>query len=393
MMRRAAFLFALLLAPGAAWAGTPLDKAYGFIATMMDLHDQGDTLRLVQSYVPTPAFDGGDTSYTYDDDVLIVALLVRGTAADITRARVLGDSLVYAQAHDPAADGRVRDAYRSDPFLNKDGSPNIASQGSFTGNMAWTGIALVQLYHATKDHTYLDAALRIANFIQANAFDTRGKGGYTGGLKANGDKLMWKSAEHNIDLHGFFTMLALATHDRGWKKNAKHALALVRAMWNRKGGFYFIGTGLDGKTVNRDDPTPEDVQTWSFLSAPIAAHRGSIDWALANLSATSGGFQGLSFEERDRTGVWFEGTAHAAAALQARGSSGDLDAAEFLLIDIETGQASAPNADGNGIDAASKDGLKTDDDGDVYYAALHTGATGWYCIARQAGNPFAFIRR
>lgn len=378
-MRRWAFL-AVLLAPGMASAA-PLDNAYSFIDTMMDLHAQGTTLRLAQSFVATSTFDDGDISYTYDDAVLIAALLARGTPDDVARAKTLGDSLVYAQDHDPAADGRVRDAYHSDPFVKHDGTPNIATKSSYTGNIAWTGLALMQLYRATKDETYRAAAQKLASFIVANAFDTRGKGGFTGGLTASGGKLLWKSTEHNIDSYALFRML-------GDKANAAHALRLVKAMWSKRGGYYFIGTGTDGKTINRDDPTPEDVQTWSFLSTGIEKHKGSIDWALANLSATGGGFSGLSFEVRDRSGVWFEGTAHAAAALEARGTGDDLNAAQLLLNDIEVGQTSAPNADGNGIDAASKDGLKTDDNGDVYYAALHTGATGWYCIAKQSGNPF-----
>lgn len=381
-----ALALACLLAPTAVRADTPLDKAYGFLDRMMDLHAQGTDLRLAQSFVPTPTFDNGDVSYTYDDAVVIIALLERGTPDDVTRARILGDSLIAAQDRDAAGDGRLRDAYHSDPFLKPDGSPSVASQGSFTGNMAWAGLALMQLFRATHDGRYRTAAQKLAAFVVANALDMRGKGGFTGGFKANGDKLQWKSTEHNIDAYALFKML-------GDKDDARHALAFVKSMWSRRGGFYFIGTGLDGVTVNRDDPTPEDVQTWSFLSTGLKARAGSIDWALANLSATSGGFSGLSFEARDRTGVWFEGTAHAAAALEARANSGDLDAAELLLLDIETGQASAPNADGSGIDAASKDGLKTDDSGDAYFASLHTGATGWYCIARQMGNPFKLIPR
>jgi hypothetical protein len=379
MMPRSALL-ALLLVPAAASAA-PLDSAYSFIDTMMDLHAQGTTLRLAQSFVPTPTFDDGDISYTYDDAVMIAALLERGTPDDLARAKILGDSLVYAQDHDPAPDGRVRDAYHADPFVKRDGTPNIANKSSYTGNIAWTGLALMQLYRATKDETYRAAAQKLAAFIVTNAFDTRGRGGFTGGLTADGGKLVWKSTEHNIDSYALFQML-------GDKVNAAHALRLVKAMWSKRGGFYFIGTGTDGKTINRDDPTPEDVQTWSLLATGIEKHKGSIDWALANLSATSGSFQGLSFEVRDRSGVWFEGTAHAAAALEARGTGDDLNAAQLLLNDIEIGQISAPNADGKGIDAASKDGLQTGDSGDVYYAALHTGATGWYCIARQSGNPF-----
>lgn len=384
MMRRAAL--ALTLAATAAQA-EPLDQAYTFLRQMMDLHAQGDSLRLAQSYVSTPTFDGGDISYTYDDGVMVVALLAHG---DKARAKLLGDSLVYAQAHDAAADGRLRDAYHSDPFLKNDGSPNVASKSSFTGNMAWTGIALVQLHRATGERKYLDAAIAIANYIQVSANDTRGKGGYTGGVSGNGGKLLWKSAEHNIDLTGFFTMLAKATHDAAWTARARHALGFVKSMWNKRQGYYHIGTGLDGVSVNHDDPTPEDVQTWSYLSTHLARHQSSLDWALANLSATGGDFDGLSFEVRDRSGVWFEGTAHAAAALFARG---DTDKAEELITDIEIGQAGAPNTDRNGIVAASKDGLKTNDGGDAYFAALHTGATGWYCIAKLHANPFVFTPR
>lgn len=391
MIRRAA-LAAFLLAPFAAEAA-PLDSAYTFIDQMMDLHAQGTTLRLVQSYVPTPTFNDGDVSYTYDDDVLIIALLQRGSADDVTRARLLGDSIVYAQAHDSFADGRVRNAYHSDPFLKNDGAVNVSDGGSDTGNLAWTGMALMQLYRVTRDESYLTAAQQIANFIATNDYDTRGKGGYVGGFKANQTKNLWKSTEHNIDCTALFSMLFEATHDPQWKSDAKHAQTFVKSMWNKKGGFYWVGTLTDGKKINYDEPTPEDVQTWSYLGTGIAAHSGSIDWALANLSATSGGFQGLSFSLADRSGVWFEGTGHAAAALEARATGDDLNEAQILLNDIETGQTSAPNADGDGIDAASKDGLLTGDGSDAYYASLHIGATGWYCLAKQNGNPFKLLMR
>jgi len=392
MLRFAAGLFVLFgFSTSALAQATPLDKAYTFLDTMMDRYQQGAALRLVQSFVPTPTFDDGDVSYTYDDDVMIIALLQRGTKDDKKRATILGESLLYAQSHDPLADGRIRNAYHADPFLKHDGSVNIASNGSDNGNIAWTGMALMQLYHATRNTAYLTAAESIANFVQANAYDTRGAGGYTGGFTPNQTKILWKSTEHNLDLYALFSTLARTTHSANWKADAKHALKFIKAMWNDDGGYYYIGTGEDGKTINAGDPTPEDVQTWSFLSTRLAANQGSIDWALANVSATSGDFQGLSFAVNDRSGVWFEGTAHAAAALLARNLSGDADIAAQLLSDVEIGQVSAPNADGNGIDAASKDGLKTDESGDAYYAALHIGATGWYCIAKQAGNPFALI--
>jgi hypothetical protein len=361
----------------------PLDRAYSFLFAMMDRYQQGSTLRVVQSFVPTQTFSNGDVSYTYDDAVMIDALLQRGRSEDLRRAAVLGDSLAYAQAHDPFNDGRVRNAYHAKLFIKTDGTPNFADAGSDAGDLAWTGIALVQLYHATSRQSYLAAAVSIARFVQANAYDTRGAGGYTGGITAGQKRIKYKSTEHNLDLYGLFSMLAEATGDSNWTSNARHALNLVKAMWDARGRHFYIGTGNDGVTINRSDPTPEDVQTWSFLSTGLARYQSSIDWALRNLSALHSSFSGLSYEVKDRTGVWFEGTGHAAAALLARDLFGDSAKAAGLLKDIEIGQAKAPNGDGNGIDAASKDGLKTGDGGDEYYAALHIGATSWYCIAKQ----------
>lgn len=374
-------------------ARDPLAMAYRFLDEQMDKHAQGKVLRLPQSYVPSATFSNGDISYTYDDDVMIIALLARGTSEDVARARVMGDSLVYLQAHDGAKDGRLRDAYHANNFIGAGGAPNIADAASHTGNLAWTGMALAQLYRATNDQKYLKAALTLADFIQRNFYDARGIGGYTGGFEAGGAKIRYKSTEHNIDLHALFTMLTGLTGDAAWETRAGQALRMIAAMWNSEQGFFWIGSGLDGQSINKFDPVPEDVQTWSFLSLHLEQYQHSIDWALANLSAVNGPFKGLSFAANDRTGVWFEGTAHAAAALAARNSGQDSNAAASLLFDIENGQTRAPNANGRGIDAASRDGLKTGDGADDrYYAALHVGATAWYCLAKQAANPFRLLK-
>src|SRR3954471_13621633 len=152
----------------------PLAKAYAFLYEQMDRFWHGSTLRLVQSYVPTATFSNGDISYTYDDDAMLIAFLARGAADDHARARGLGDSILYVQAHDPARDGRVRDAYRAKEFIGAGGTPNIANAASHTGNLAWTGMALAQLYRATNDPKYLKAALALANFAQQNSYDPRG---------------------------------------------------------------------------------------------------------------------------------------------------------------------------------------------------------------------------
>ena len=180
-------------------------------------------------------------------------------------------------------------------------------------------------------------------------------------------------------------MLAALSGQSVWTQRAQWALDFVASMWNAEGGFFWTGTLADGVTINKSF-IPEDVQSWSYLATLDPSHAASIDWAYANLAATDGPFSGVSFSNADRSGVWFEGTAHVAAALLAREGSGDVAKAQAYLQNLALAQTEAPNEDGLGIDAASKDGLRTGD-GDKYYAALHIGATSWYCIALQNGNP------
>ncbi|MBV9101999.1 MAG: hypothetical protein JO060_00320 [Candidatus Eremiobacteraeota bacterium] len=337
----------------------------------------------------THALQLGDIGYTYDNALVAIALLQRGVAADLQRATVLGDSLLYAQAHDPANDGRVRDGYHVDPFVKPDGSVNIAYSdgdgGSDCGNLAWTGLALAHLYAATKHTPYLNSALMLGTWIQNNAYDTRGAGGYTGGLMQNQSHIRYKSTEHNIDLFAFFTMLAGFTGDSSWTARAAHAWTFVDAMWNASHSFFWVGTLDDGMTINKSF-IPEDVQSWSYLAAENSAYAPSLDWAYANLYVNAKPFIGVSFSKSDLSGVWFEGTAHMAAAFFARNGSGDAQKAAAFLSSIALAQTRAPNHDGEGIVAASKDGLRTGD-GDKYFAALHIGATSWYCLAAQSANP------
>lgn len=372
---------AVLNAHASDRASASVERAFLFLEAMMDRYARGSTLRLAQSFVPTKALNLGSTSYVYDDDVMIAALLARGRAEDVDRAKVLGESLVYAQTHDSIGDGRIRSAYYTNPFVSRSGKVSVSDASVDTGNMAWTGMALSQLYAKTQSQHFLTAALAIANWIVANVADRRGPGGYTGGIGIG-----WKSTEHNLDVYALFTMLASLTGDATWAANAAPAKALAQSMWSAQHGWYWIGTVDDGKTPNTV-PIPEDVQTWSYLSLGSQAHSRSIDWAETHLCATDGPFSGVSFSNADRSGVWFEGTGHIATALRRRNTGGDAAQADKYLADIAYAQVHAPHADGNGIVAASKDGLRTGD-GDQYFAALHVGATGWYGLAALNANPF-----
>jgi len=433
---------------------------------MMDAYAQGSTTRLSQSYSDEIGLES--TAFVYDNAVEIMARLLRGQGLDLARAKILGNGLLYAQQIDPAADGRVRQAYFVDhadaqgAFVLPSGFP-FFFLGSATGDMAWTGMALAQLANRTRISAYLGGAVRLGNWIFNNTFDTRGAGGYNFTLGAN----QVKSTEHNIDVFALFTMLARLTGDSAtWTQRADHARIFVEAMFNVAGGFFFTGTGPDGVSVNPNlsqDNIPEDVQDWSF-QAFLNPDRGmSIDWCKTNLAVTdtpqaynsdlipalnnnlTGNIRisGVTFASQSMrpplaenegaespcfiapsdpfsnqpspSAVWLEGTGHLAAALLTRrlpqnrdidGFNGDVNTARILLDNIRVAQKNLGKGqhvgggqpiiglgkpaqaipDGLGVLAATSE-LNTGF-GFSYKRFLHIGATGWYAIAAQAGNPF-----
>lgn len=444
---------ALAVAPNAApapAAGVPagagldsLGRAYQFLDAMMDAYAQGTTLRLAQSYSDQIGLQ--TTAYTYDNALQIIALLesappvtalLRRQSVNLARARLLGDSLLYAQQHDPTyTDGRLRDAYFTNPFVLPSGTVSLAGNpfyftGSSVGNMAWAGLALVHLYRATGGQQYLTGALQLGRWIVLNAYASQGLGGYTGGVDANNNPLTYKSTEHNIDTYALFTLLTSLTNDQTyaglsqpWSSLAQHALDFIHAMWDSATGHFWTGSNPDGATINFF-PIPEDVNTWSYLALRDPAYAASIDWATSNLATTdtpqcfnssltgNQHFSGVTFSNAslqanpyvapnsytpkpDPNGVWFEGTAHAADALLLRGAPGDRDQAQVYLRNIQTAQAqlgqgqtaggkALPN--GYGIVAASSPfdtGFGFD-----YLPYLHIGATSWYLMAAQGINPY-----
>ncbi|MFF7441676.1 ribosome-inactivating family protein [Streptomyces sp. NPDC008122] len=398
--------------PDAPKAST--DAAYSYIADDQDEFGT-DGLGVPRSYTggffgPGDRFgDGGyQSSFTYDNAVTIIAL-AKGAHPDLSRAARLGDSLLYAQGHDPENDGRIRASYLPDPFvttLGRDypaGTPYIGGWSVYTGNMAWAGMAFCHLYEATGNGDYLDGALRAADWIQSNSADDRGAGGYTGGYAdtsaaEDGSGMVertWKATEHNIDVGAFFSMLNRLTGDPAWKDRSDHAFAFVKTMLSADGNHLWTGTGLDGVTVN-EDAVPEDVQTWSYLATLDPAYERVVDWAAGRMAATDGPadattgepmFKGVSFGAMDTSKVWFEGTAHLLTAYHVRNGTGDAAKAAVLQKTLENAQTSAPHNDGRAIVAASGDGLDTGQ-GDLYYASRHTGATAWYLLAGVGANPF-----
>jgi hypothetical protein len=409
-------------------------RAYSFVGAMMDAYAQGSTLRLAQSYTDQQGLSS--TAFTYDNAQAINAYLMRRRWEDIARARVIGDGLLYAQQSDPDFnDGRLRQAYFVDQpdangvFIRLALAP-FFFVGSAVGDMAWAGIALAQLCARTGDRKYLEGAVRLGNWIFNVTFDRRGPGGYNFGVDGGNNLLLFKSTEHNIDAYALFRMLGQLTGDNSWSDRAEHARNFISAMWNAEAGFFWTGTGADGATINRDN-IPADTQTWSFMALLDDHFADSIDWAKTNLATTdtpqtinsrlTGNIriQGSSYaslsmrslapssefdQPPDPNAVWLEGSAHLAASLLARrksprrdidGFDGDLETARFLLDNIRLSQEKLGQGqtvggralpDAQGVVASTS--VVNTGFGFSFYPNRHLGATSWYLIAGQSGNPF-----
>ncbi|MEU4013748.1 hypothetical protein AB0E56_00660 [Microbacterium sp. NPDC028030] len=361
--------------------------AYEFLDARVDEFCDGAGRCLPRSYeggfFTTPSWDF-TPSFVYDDALVAIAYTARGLPDDLRRARAIGDALLFVQQNDPIGDGRTRASY--EPHGIRQGRVEITGPGTFTGNQAWVGLALARLAHATGDPRYLDGAVRVGQWIQANTADMdRAPFGYTGGQLEDGTSLTWKSTEHNADITGFFTQLAQLTGDAVWTERAAVAAGFVAAMQSAD-GHVNTGTALDGSTINTR-PIPLDGQTWSALATGDPRYGAALDWTLGSLMASDGPYTGPSISEVDVSKVWFEGSGHLALALRLRGGVGDDDRVESLLRSIRLAQRDAPNGDGKGIVATSNDGLDSGF-GDLYYASLHTGATAWYLLAASGTNPF-----
>jgi hypothetical protein len=364
------------------------DSAYGHLYTIMDKYASSDALRLLDSYEPTSTWDDGDTAWVYDNDLVMLALIARGTPADRERARILADTLIYAQNNDPDfADGRVRDAYSAASFVGTDGKPQITSPGSATGNMAWTMLAWLGYWQAKGGTAYLGAATQLGQWIYDHTYDTRGAGGYTGGYSSSLEEYQWKATEHNIDVYLAFIKLYQATGDPVWFGRARHARDFVQAMWNETGGYFWTGTVNDGVAVN-PSPIPEDTQSWGLMAlGETDTYGAGITWAESDLSLDPCpgciSYHGFKFSDVG-DGCWFEGTAHVAVAFQIKGEAAKADDVLGVLRSVQT---SAANNNGAGIVAACPEGAETGYAWS-YPNALHIGATAWYLFAERRFNPF-----
>ena len=417
--------------PAAAADGGAVDRAYHYLDTVMDAYATGTERRLLQSYNNESGLL--TSAFVYDNALALIAYLARPTAANLRRARVIGDTFLWIQANDEKfTDGRVRQAYAAGPMLFYGGSPALPGlvredgkaaflwpfgfSGSAVGDLAWVGLSLVHLHARTRDKRYLDGAVALGNWIATTSTSPHAFSGYVGGVQADGTTVQpWSSTEHNIDCFGLFTLLARFTRDGAWTKRAANAHRFVTAMFNPAGGYFWTGTQTPAPDLINKDILPEDVNTWQFLALSEPCFSGAVDWVVANLAAGNGVTFSDFAKRNNPNGVWLEGTAHLAAALVARGRPRDRDRARGYLRQITTAQATLGGGQTVGRTSDPNDGRLFDPGeggtwtgsplprnsgivaasstfdtgfGFSYFPNQHVGATSWFLMAAQGVNPY-----
>ncbi len=372
--------------------------------------------RFLRSYTTLALNSGVDLalrriSFTYDNALVALAFLADGSSDSVRRAKLIGDAFIEAMEHDvvfndnrscavaidpQTVDGaRLRSSYASGDIALPPGwtphgrsgtVPLAGAQTVDVGNNAWAALALLALHQRTLETKYLDAACKLGNLIDAFRNDSGTYRGFLGGLEYPGGSTITRafaSTEHNLDVNAVFSRLYAVTGETRWQTGAAHARDFVEAMWN--GGCYLTGTN-DPETRNTaSGMLPLDAQAWAVLSLPnaLAAHPTILGCAEANHATTADGFSGFDFNE-DRDGVWFEGTAQMTVAYAV---AGDAVKADTYRQTLRSAQQTATNGDGEGIVAASHDGLSTGF-GFEYFGRLHTGATSWNVFAQLGVNPY-----
>lgn len=346
---------------------------------------------------PEPAM--ATAAFTYDNALATIALLACGKPA---QAKRLGDALLLAATADRAGpqQGRLRNTYRAGPQQERPIPPNgwwdarqnrwledAYQVGTATGNVAWAGLALLNLAEATGEQRYRDAAAGLGAWIITHVSDTRGAGGFTGGIHGfdtDSVPTLWKATEHHADLLALFGWLDRSgAPDGDWAAATDRARGFLDAMWRDDKGYFPTGTLPDGVTVNESN-SGLDAQLWPLMleGAPDTWRR-ALDYA-----DSAHGVEGGYDFNADRDGVWVEGTAQAALAWRIVGKA---DRADALLTGL-SGDISSGGylwaVRGEKLSTGFAIGPDSTEADFFYHRQPHLGATAWAVLAAKGWNPF-----
>lgn len=162
--------------PARATSVGSVDRAYRYLATVQDAYQQGDALRLMQSYNNESGLL--TTAFVYDNALAAIAFLACPGRENVRRAKIIGDTFLWIQDNDERfTDGRLRQAYAAGPMLFYGGGPFFPGvvredgkaaflwpfgfSGSAVGDVAWAALALLHLYAHTHERKYLAGAERL----------------------------------------------------------------------------------------------------------------------------------------------------------------------------------------------------------------------------------------
>ena len=330
-------------------------------------------------------------AFSYDNALAVVGLLACGKPALAVR---IGEALRLAANGDARLRNTYRDgAVRDKPLANGwwEAKENRWIEDAYqdstaTGNVAWTALAMLALFDATHEPRWRDAALHLGKWLSENTADSRGAGGFSGGIDgfdASPKKLAWKSTEQNIDLAALFTWLSHLQPSADWAARANAARSFVRSQWNAHDGYFLVGTLPDGVTPNRAT-SGLDVQMWAQL-LPDAPREWRSAVAYAEREhAVAGGFD----FNTDRDGLWLEGTAQAALVYRKLGREADAGKLfATIMAQFSSGgllYATREPRITTGL-AVNQDSTSADF---YYYRRPHLGATAWAALAALGRNPF-----
>lgn len=405
---RLAFVM-LVAGGGTAMASTP--RASLASASCHDLQAMAEAIpgngpMLLASY-PSVRVNGEETlralanvAYVYDNAAAGIALTACGAPR---QARRIADALLAAAGHDPTyKDGRLRNAYQAGAvpadgvklagyWSDRHGQwmQDAYQVSTATGNAAWAALLLLQVYQDSHDPRYLDAATAQLRWIDAHTRNARQPAGYEGGVFGFDKQQQaqhWKSTEQNLDVYAAATWALRYRPDQALRQQARLAGAFVHTLWDPTERRFQIGTKDDGSTIARAN-SGLDAQVWPLLAFtdPATRKQWSSVWRWTDAHHGSGAGYGY---RRDPEGIWTEGTAQAADAMQATGRP--VPDALWSLLQRQ-------RAPGGLFFATPGERLQTDlaigptsTKADFYYYHLpHLGATAWIALASHGWNPFA----
>lgn len=338
------------------------------------------------------------SAFTYDNAVAAIALIACG---EVGRARRIGDALLAALARDRSfSDGRIRNAYRAGPVGDGslalpgwwDAKQNLWAEdayqdGTATGNVAWAALALLNLDAVAPGGGYRAGARRMLGWIAGQTGDPRSPEGYTGGVDGfdpHQTRLMWKSTEHNLDIHAVAAWLHRLDGGAEEARIAATARGFLDAVYARDPGVFRLGTTPDGK-LQPIAKIALDTQLWPLIGVIDAPDiwRRALDFAERHL-AIRGGFD---FNE-DLDGLWVEGTAQAALTVRFLGRSAEAD----RLLATIAGQLSPSGflfaTDIARLTTGIAIGPASAEPDFFYFRRPHLGATAWGILAAVGWNPF-----